>query len=257
MKDRTRLAITGAVALVALVATIGGHGFHIDLGRGGSGSGDRDEGAPSGREAQALADLRDFDGVALAGPDDLVVTHGAGFSVRAEGDRDALDRLRLYVKDRTLHVERKDRDRGRSDGGATVRVTLPALARVSLTGPGDISVDRLDGKAVKAEVTGPGALSIGRLSADSADLALTGSGDLTVAGTVGTATLRATGSGDIAARGLRAERASLDLIGSGDIFLGVSREADISILGSGSAHVTGTTTCKVTRLGSGKADCTG
>lgn len=249
MQDKTRLAITGAVAVVALAATVGGHNLHFNADIGD------DDDKPT---TISLPSLKNFDGVTLKGSDDVVVARGSGFAVNAEGDKDALDRLNIYVKDGTLFVERKDSRSwlgSHDDGGATIHVTLPALTHVGLTGSGDMSVDRLDGAQVKAEVTGPGSLSIDGISADNAELALTGSGDLTAGGTAKLVTLRTTGSGNIDARQLTAEHAALALIGSGDVDVRATRGAEIDIKGSGDAKVTGTTACKLSKTGSGEAEC--
>ncbi|MBT2188965.1 head GIN domain-containing protein [Sphingobium nicotianae] len=246
MKDKTRLVITGAVAIAAVAATVGGHGFHINLG---------DDEARA-ETTRVLPNLRNFDGVTLVGPDDVIVTQGRDFSVKAEGDPDALDQLNIYVRDGALYVGRKDGGwTGHRDGHATIHVTLPALSHASLTGSGDLDIDKLAGKQAKAEITGPGNLSIAALTAETAELALTGSGNLTVGGKAATALLTTTGSGDIDADKLVADTAALKLIGSGDVQARATRSAAISIMGTGDAQVRGTASCTVTKMGTGEAEC--
>jgi hypothetical protein len=252
MKDKTRLAITGVVAAGALALTVGGHGLNFTFGDDEGGGGD-DSGP---QVTRTLETLKGFDGVTLTSPDDVVVTRGKNFLVEAEGAKGVVDRLNLFVKDGTLHIERKKDAGWRGRGDATVRVTLPALQRVTLTGPGDMRVDRLDGKQVRAEITGPGNLAIGALEAEKAELALTGPGDLSVSGKAKMASLSTTGPGDIIARDLATERAELELIGTGDISVRASQSADISIIGTGDARVTGTTACRITKTGPGDARCT-
>ena len=250
MKDKTRLAITGAVALVAVAATVGGHGLNFTFG-------DDDDGDESSAQtSRALADLRNFDGIALVGPDDVIVTQGRNFLVKAEGDAKALDRLNIYVKDGTLHIGRKSSFLGHGDDGATIRVILPALSHLKLTGPGDMKVDKLAARQAKVELTGPGNLAIAALDADAATFSLTGPGDLTVGGKAVTVSFSNTGPGNIDADKLVSDNAKLDLIGSGDIQARATKGAEISILGSGNAQVRGTATCKVSKLGSGEAQCT-
>lgn len=253
MKDRARLIITGVVALGALAVTMGGHGIDFQFGDDTSRAHDRRH----YNGVRAIADLKDFNAVTATGPDDIVITHGKAFAVKAEGDTDTLERLKFRVADGTLHVERDSRkgwSMGRGDS-AKVLITLPALHRVTLTGPGDMRVDRLDGKDVEAKVTGPGDLRIDALAAENARFSLTGTGDITVAGSATLANLNATGSGNIRATKLTTQRAELKLIGSGDIAIQATQGADISITGSGDAQVRGTTACKVTTIGPGDADC--
>ena len=253
MKDRTRLFITGVIALGALAVTMGGHGINFQFGDDQDPSGDRHH----GEGARTIADLKDFNAVIATGPDDIVITHGDGFAVTAEGDTETLERLKFRVAEGTLHVERDSRkgwSMGRGDS-AKILISLPALHRVTLTGPGDMRIDKLDGKDVEAKVTGPGDLTIDALAAETARFSLTGPGDISVVGSATSANLSATGSGNIRASKLTTQRAALKLIGSGDIAVHATQGAEISITGSGNARVRGTTACKVTTIGPGDADC--
>jgi len=207
-----------------------------------------------------LESLRDFTSVTLAGPDRVVVTRGAQFSVRAEGDPRALARLEIDVRDGVLRIRRKHNWRDilpGEDRGATVNVTLPVLHEVALAGSGDISADVLSGDDVEASVSGSGDLTIARVEAAKAGLSATGSGTLTATGgRADRAELSVAGSGDIKAGGLVATAAEISIAGSGDAQAHVSGAARISIVGSGDAVVTGTTQCSVSRIGSGSARCT-
>ncbi len=205
-----------------------------------------------------LAELRDFSSIAAAGPDDVLVTHGARYAVQVEGDPRAIERLDIYVEDNVLHVERKRR-RGEGwsehDKGATIRVTLPALRHAVLAGSGNMRIDEMGGEKIEAIVSGSGNLSIARIDARVARLALAGSGNLSARGKAGSADVSIAGSGDVLAEQLASETASISIAGSGNASVGASRQARVSILGSGDATVKGTTNCQVSRLGSGTMRC--
>jgi hypothetical protein len=252
MRDNVRLMITGIVAVGALAWTIGGSGLSFSIGDDDADSATHSAHGGSHKTSVPFP-LKDFDGVVLAGPDNVTITQGKTFAVRADGDSRALDKLKLSVDGGTLTVGRES---GSShDRGATIFVTMPVLARVSLTGPGDMKIDKMMAPKVKASITGPGNISIADIQADEADLDLAGSGDLNAAGHVKTARLSALGSGDVRAEKLETETATLRLVGSGDIRVRARQSADVSLLGSGDAHVMGTTQCKVSKMGSGDADC--
>ena len=209
---------------------------------------------------RTFGDLRGFDGVTLAGSDTVIVTRGAGFSVRAEGDPKAIDQLDIFVRGRDLHVERKKRRWGgwfsSSDKGATVRVTLPLLRRAVLAGSGDMRVDLMRGRTVEAKLAGSGNLGIRRIEAQSAIFDLASSGDLNAAGRVGKSMVSMAGSGDVHADRLAADNISVSLVGSGNAYLRASRAATISIVGSGDVTIKGTRNCRVSKLGAGDARCT-
>lgn len=245
MRDKTRLMLTGAVALTAAALTVSGNGLSLTIG---------DDDGP--RTVRTLANLKGFDGIALVGADHVVVTQARNFSVRTEGDPEALARLRLYVSGGMLHVERARSISWFGSGkAATIRVALPRLSHVELVGSGDMTVARLDGPSVKASLTGSGDLSISDMTADQVELAMSGSGDLSAAGHAKAVTLSQTGSGDLRAGRLDAGSASIKLVGSGDVYALVHGKANVSILGSGDAHVAGTKECAVSKLGSGEAHC--
>lgn len=200
---------------------------------------------------------RDFAGVTLVGPDDVVVTHGAAFSVRAEGDAKSLDQLEIAVRGGSLTVGRKREGLGWSGsttGKVTVHVTLPKLTSVSLTGAGDLTVDRGEGD-FDAKLTGAGNIRIGTLAAGSAGFDLTGPGDITVSGTADRIQVDINGPGDFDGRGLTANGAKIGIVGPGNVHAAVKGDADVSITGPGDAVLTGGAKCRVSGMGPGEARC--
>src|SRR3954463_8634054 len=121
-----------------------------------------------------------FDRIALSGSPDVVVTVGAAASVRAEGEAEMLDRLEITNVGGELRIGlRNTAGSWFSWGhhrGITVHVTLPALAGASISGSGDMRIDRVQGPAFAAAVTGSGGMNIANLTADTASFTVTGSG---------------------------------------------------------------------------------
>ena len=205
-----------------------------------------------------LAQLRDFSGIEAGGPDTVLVTRGADYAVRVEGDPKAIERLDIYVERNVLHVERKKRrgmDWSQRDKGATVRITLPALHHVALAGSGDMTVDWMGGEAVEAVLSGSGNLSVARIDARRATLSLAGSGNLSAGGTAGNAEVSLAGSGDVLAERMASDTATVSVAGSGNATIRATGKASVSIIGSGNATVKGTHDCQVSRIGSGNARC--
>ena len=244
MSDKFRLFLTGAVALVAVGVTVAAPApwslFHFN----------------DDEEEQAvipLTSLKDFDGITLEGPDDVVVTQGDSFAVTLDGDKDAARHLNLYVRDGVLHVGRRG---GQWRGDTTVRVTMPGLSRIALVGSGDMQVEKMDGKAFSALVTGSGDLQVDEVISDNVALTLRGSGDVAMEGTTKALGVNLFGSGDIRLEGLSAQTADITLRGSGSVQAHATGSAKLDITGSGDAHVSGTTQCQISKVGSGDAECT-
>jgi hypothetical protein len=252
VKDRTKLFITGVAALGVLASTVGAHRLFL-----GGWSHDRHN--DRGGAQRNLAELRDFDGISVTGPFEVIVVHGDRFSVETKGDSDAAANVDLQVRGRTLMIApspHRGWDFGRWDD-VTVHVTLPSLSRVSLTGSGDVTVDAMTGKDVTASLTGSGDLAVKGVAAARTDVRLTGSGNLDIAGTTGATTARLAGSGVLDAEGLKSETVDATVAGSGDVRARAARSAALTLNGSGSAIVEGTGNCTVRRNGSGDARCDG
>lgn len=206
-----------------------------------------------------LSSLRDFASVEATGPDDVIVTVGPAYKVTVEGDAKVLERLEIGVKNGTLYVGRKSRIGimwSNDDEGATVRVTMPAMAAASLTGSGNMKVDTVNGGRLALSLTGSGNIDLGKAKVGMLKVDTTGSGDLNIGGTADSATLSATGSGGINAGALKAGKAEIDILGSGNVKLASDGPVNVSIMGSGNADVRGKAQCKIKAMGSGEARCT-
>jgi hypothetical protein len=200
-----------------------------------------------------------FDSISSSGPDRVIVSVGPQFSVRAEGQPVALDRIEVVVRDGELEIREKQAygvsDTRRERPANTFYVTLPRLVGAALAGSGDMSVDRVDTQKFSAALAGSGDLKIHSLRAETVDLSIAGSGDLTARGTVSNADVSIAGSGNVNARDLSARNASVNIIGSGDATLTAGDEVSIAIIGGGDVQISGSARCTVSRLGGGNARC--
>ena len=202
-----------------------------------------------------------FDKIALSGSPDVVVTVGAAASVRAEGEAEMLDRLEITNENGQLHIGLRDTNGSWFDWGhhrgITIHVTLPAIAGASITGSGNMRIDRAQGPAFAASVTGSGDMSIAALTADQASFTVTGSGDISAAGHARQASASVTGSGDLHLAQLEAAAATLAVAGSGNIGIRATETATVDLRGSGDVTVAGPARCTISKSGSGDVRCGG
>jgi hypothetical protein len=215
----------------------------------------------AGPMTQRSWDLRDFDGVALAGSQDVIVRVGGGHSVRAEGPAEILERLDIRVEERTLKVGMKKGDWSFGWSGNRPRtqifVTLPSIRAASVAGSGDMKVDRVIGNRFNASVAGSGDLDIAELKVGEARFSVAGSGDIKAIGTAERSSASVAGSGDIDLGRVEARTVSAAVVGSGDVRVRATDAADVSITGSGDVYVAGNARCTVSKRGSGEVHCTG
>ena len=224
-------------------------------------SGD-DDGVP-GIPGQGTGNTRtyavaDFTEVDLRGADNVDVRVGPGFSVRADGDADVLDHLKIEKVGSALRIGRT-RTSGWNWGGkhAKISITMPRLVATAGACSGDITVDRVQGQSFKGEGAGSGSLTIGQLAVDDARFSLAGSGNVKAAGTTRSLTVEIAGSGDVDAGGLKASQADVSVAGSGGVHADVNGPAKVSIMGSGDVDLGANAKCQTSKMGSGSVRCGG
>jgi hypothetical protein len=217
-----------------------------------------------------------FQKIAASGSEELVITTGKTVSVTATGPQDRLDRLEIRVEENTLRIgHKKGNWSSWNDDKVTIRVTLPALHGLRLSGSGDAtvdagsgpdfglsvsgsgnaSIDRITSPAVAVSVAGSGDASIGNVATQAFAIKTSGSGDVTAAGTCATATISVSGSSTINAAGVKCTDATIGISGSGDVKLHATGTAAVRISGSGDVVITGGARCQVKSSGSGDVTC--
>lgn len=211
---------------------------------------------PSGVGATRTYDATGFTAVDLRGSDDVDVKVGGAFSVTAEGDSKLLEELEISVSNGTLRIARKGNSHWSWGDQPAIRVhvTMPSLNAATVSGSGDMTVDKASGD-FKGAIGGSGNLTVGTVAGGAVDLAIGGSGDLKVSGTATKLSAAVAGSGDIDFDGLTATSASVSVVGSGSVRGKVAGPVDVSIAGSGDVDLSGGAKCRVSKVGSGEANC--
>ncbi|MFA5966430.1 MAG: head GIN domain-containing protein [Sphingomonas sp.] len=246
-----RILTLGLLAAAVPLTACHGNGFSADPTPGikGSGSG-------NARSYQ----VADFTGVDLRGSDDVVVTAGPGFAVRAEGPSAELDKIKITRVGDTLRIGRiNDSGFHWSGGGHPVKifVTMPRLTAASIAGSGDMTIDKVEGAKFTASTAGSGDLDVGAVVADSVDLSIAGSGGMRLKGATKQLGIDIAGSGDVDASGLKAQGAKVSIAGSGGVRADVTGPASVSVMGSGDVDLGAGAKCSTSKMGSGDVHCGG
>jgi hypothetical protein len=195
-----------------------------------------------------------FDELTSAGMDDVRLTTGDRWLIRATGDARALSQLRFLVEDGALIVGRLSGPRERY-GKAQVEVTAPSLRAVTTAGSGTVDVDRIEGSHASATVAGSGHTRVRRVDAQHLTATLAGTGGLDLAGRSEGSEMTIAGSGRVDGNDFTAGSASVTIAGSGAAQFRSPGAVRATIMGSGTVTVTGTTDCNQTRMGSGRLVC--
>ena len=153
-------------------------------------------------------------------PFDVYVHTGKAASVHASGTDNALDRLEIENRGGDLHVGGKSGSWfsgwhwGRGER-ARIDITVPMIGEVSLSGPGNLTVDTIRTRDFGAHLSGPGNINVGSVEASGVTLSLSGPGDIRVAGHADRAVLHLSGPGNIRAGDLNLGEADVTLSGGG------------------------------------------
>ncbi len=197
-----------------------------------------------------------FERVVASGSEDVSIVTGKAPSVVATGPADRLDRLDIRVVGDTLKIDHKPghwTSWGRDS--VKIRITVPAVKGVRLSGSGNLALDRGSGPDFAAELSGSGDLNVGRIESQSALLTTSGSGNIAAAGECSSAKVAISGSGDMSLGNLRCAELDVRISGSGNVAAMATRNATIKISGSGDVNVTGGARCQSHTSGSGSVSC--
>lgn len=211
----------------------------------------------NGEEGVPLAELdmsgEPPTGVALGGPDAVVITTGEDFTIDVDGPAEATERLRFVLDDGMLAIGRESGSWG-DDEIATVLVTMPSVSTLALGGSGNITADSMTGEADIA-VGGSGKVTVTEVEADELEVVIGGSGTAEVSGTSERLEIAIGGSGTADMADLQVERAEVNIGGSGDATFSSDGRVEANIAGSGTVRVYGSATCEANTIGSGELIC--
>ena len=197
----------------------------------------------------------EFAGVTLAGPDNIIFTTGE-FSIRAEGDADAVEQLRYKISGDEIKIGRENSRFTMGDSKrATIYLSAPSLKSAKLAGSGNLDVDAMTTESTKLSIAGSGDIRVARISTASLNSKIAGSGNLSLAGTADSIDISIAGSGDVSGKDMKAANASISIAGSGDVELSSDGSVDAKVMGSGDVRIHGNATCKSRAMGSGDITC--
>jgi hypothetical protein len=204
--------------------------------------------------------VTNFSRVRVEGPVTVEITTGGSPAARAQGDRQAIDRLRVETNGDLLMIgiDRTNwtgSSSGNDNGRAVLYVTATNIQTLSVIGAGDVSVDRVGGGRFALTVAGTGRARVDKIDVDQLVVGINGVGSAKIAGEAKQARVRSQGDGLIDGAALDADDAEVSLIGTGEIRIRADRSAHNVLKGSGRILIDGTPACSGTSEGSGEVVC--
>lgn len=184
-----------------------------------------------GEVVKKKLEVAPFHGIDVYGSVDVEVVRAAVQTVELEAQANIAALVTTEVKNGVWSVRTSE---GYStDKPFIVRIGLPLLDRVRITGSGDIkSSDSFDVADVDLAISGSGDIQF-KAKATDVRITIEGSGDVKVGGTCNTLKAEVAGSGDVKAQDLMATDADVAVEGSGNIHVHAKGSLRARIMGSG------------------------
>jgi hypothetical protein len=188
--------------------------------------------------------LGDFNEISIQDNFDVILTQGTTQSYRVEPSDIAID---ITTSGNKLSIKR-----GSNKKSATVYVNFINVKEIGVLGSANVgSSNQIQTDNLSLNLTGSGDLRI-NVKATNVDAAVAGSGDIYVEGSATNLNGSVAGSGDLMAAKLMAENVKIEVAGSGDAAVNVSKSLDASVAGSGDIKYVGNpATRNVNIVGSG------
>lgn len=193
----------------------------------------------------------DFTGLDVSVPGNIYVTQGQTFSVQVRAEENLLPYLQTRVEGKNLHVYFSRNVR--SVDGLEVRITMPALKNVQMSGSGRLDTDgAFAGNTLNLGLSGSGRLYLNDMTYPYIAANVSGSGKMFVNGQSEDMDLNMSGSGELDALGCPTKVAEAHLSGSGTIRVRVSETLKAHVSGSGTIWYEGSPSLESHISGSGK-----
>ncbi|MGF1922940.1 MAG: head GIN domain-containing protein [Bacteroidia bacterium] len=201
-------------------------------------------------------EVRNFNGIALAGPIHVVVTIGSTESLRFEGDADAISTLITEVKGNILVIRPQNSwtswMRKYNGKKITAYVSAKAIRNLTSSSSGSITVNgKIKGSELITTLSGSGSISADA-EVENYTGVISGSGSLNIAGAADNASIVLSGSGSFAKKGFTVSSVSAVISGSGSINVNATAQIEAVVSGSGSINYSGNAKVEKRVTGSGR-----
>ncbi|MBE0677527.1 MAG: DUF2807 domain-containing protein [Bacteroidales bacterium] len=199
-------------------------------------------------------DVSGFSEVGFAVSGEVIISLGDKYSVVLEGDRDYIREIETKVYGNELRIKR-DKWFDTGNKKVVVRITMPDLEGVSVSGSGRVTVnDPLKGGDLDIGISGSGKAFLRDVALSNVECSISGSGSLNITGegTVNRLEINISGSGDYVGEATRVETLEAAISGSGSCDCYVTGMLKASISGSGNIRYSGNPKIDAAVSGSGK-----
>jgi hypothetical protein len=227
------------VVLLAIAAAVAAAWFVLNRSFGGGGS------LRGGEMTSEQRTLPPFTGIAIDGLAEVTLVQGSAEEIRFDIPAKQLGRVRVNVRDGTLHIENGSTGNfwtlllGGSMRPLRATITFRDLDRVEVAGSVKLRVDGWKTEKLALSVSGEGTMRITGLDTKELAIAASGAVKAEIAGRATDQRIAISGAGDYRAAGLVSDNARVAVSGAGKVFVNAAKTLKVSISGAGSVDYLG------------------
>ena len=200
-------------------------------------------------------EVKNFNGVASAGPINVIVTLGNTESCRLEGDSEAIASIVTEVKSNVLVIRPQTSitswSRKYEGKKITAYVTAKELASLTVSGDGNLTVNgKISTGSLTTTISGSGSIKA-TADVDNYSGVISGSGAINITGGADHSKIVISSSGTFAGKSFSTKTLNSTISGSGTVNIAVSESIRAMISGSGNINYSGNPSIDKTVIGSG------
>lgn len=219
--------------------------------------------ADNGPKIANRVETLDFDKIVLHTGGQLNYKQDNFTQITVNTTQDVFNALELVVKDKTLHIKRKngfnilnqddivfditDDDTYSIEicGSGDVNADFDENYHFSehyllISGSGDIIADEVNAVKHRSKISGSGHISVGKVISNNAEASISGSGDIAfLSGAVGNSNIDIRGSGSFEGFDFFTEVTDIKSSGSGTVYVRAESQLNAKLSGSGSVYYKG------------------
>ncbi|HZG00723.1 MAG TPA: head GIN domain-containing protein [Chitinophagales bacterium] len=200
--------------------------------------------AQTGSVRKEMREAAPFTSIVAMSRINVQINHGNAGTIEVSADESELAYVDTYVKDGTLYIGEKEKNKFRSSQPITVAVSLMSFDAITASGSGTVrgSGDFTNADAARITVSGSGNVELEFKQINKLTVGISGSGDAILKGQTDKFTVATSGSGDVNSFGLVTNKVIVAGSGSGDVNVSVNGPVEASLSGSGNVNYKGTAT---------------
>ena len=201
-------------------------------------------------------DIKHFREVKLSMSADIYISQGAYQKVIAKGHRNVIEALNKEVSGENWQINRKGDD-CYTDYELSIYITISNLDEVHIGGSGDVFIDDFSDQYgdLSLSISGSGDIKLGKFEGiKTLSVQISGSGDIEHKDQISSledVDINIMGSGDYNGYRVKTQYCSIDILGSGNVFVSVDNKLHVNITGSGDVFYRGDPYLKENIVGSG------